>query len=307
MSVDGHVRVASPTEGRNPRTHEIDLLPTVEVLRRINEEDRTVAPAVGVVLPLLADAVDRAWERLRRGGDVHYFGAGTSGRVGVQDAAELPPTFSVAPGRFVAHQAGGDSAVQRARESAEDRAALGAADAAGLRRVDVVVGLTASGRTPYVRGVLETAATAGALRLLVTANPHAELASLADVHVGVDTGPEVIAGSTRMKAGTAQKLVLNAFSTALMIRLGKTWSNLMVDVVARNDKLRGRVLTILEEATGADEARCAAALAAADGDTKVALVCLLGDTTAPAARAALARADGVPRTALALLPDPPAP
>lgn len=305
MSVDGHVRVTSPTEGRNPRTHQIDQLRTVDVLRLINDEDRTVAPAVAVVLPALAEAVDRACERLRRGGDVHYFGAGTSGRLGVQDAAELPPTFSVAPGRFVAHQAGGGGAVSRARESAEDHAALGAADAGGLRAIDVAVGLTASGRTPYVRGVLEAAAATGALRVLVTANPDADLAPLADVHVGVDTGPEVIAGSTRMKAGTAQKLVLNAFSTALMVRLGKTWSNLMVDVVAKNDKLRGRVLTILEEATGAGEARCAAALAQADGDLKVALVCLLGDTDAASARVALARADGVPRTALALLPDIP--
>jgi len=305
VTLNGHVRVASPTEGRNPRTHEIDQLATVEVLRLINDEDRTVAPAVAAVLPTLAEAVDRAYERLRAGGDVHYFGAGTSGRLGVQDAAELPPTFSVAPGRFVAHQAGGEGAVQRARESAEDLAALGAADAAGLGVSDVAVGLTASGRTPYVRGVLDAARGVGALRILVTANPQAQLAPLADVHVGVDTGPEVIAGSTRMKAGTAQKLVLNAFSTALMVRLGKTWSNLMVDVVAKNDKLRGRVLTILEEATGVDEERCAAALAQADGDTKVALVCLLGGTDAATACAALAHADGVPRAALALLPDVP--
>ncbi|MBA2529897.1 MAG: N-acetylmuramic acid 6-phosphate etherase, partial [Euzebyales bacterium] len=210
----------------------------------------------------------------------------------------------VDPGRVVGHHAGGDGAVESACEAAEDSTELGRAEAAVLSRPDIAVGLTASGRTPYVRGVLETARRVGALAVLVTANPQAPLADLADIHIGADTGPEALAGSTRLKAGTAQKLVLNAFSTALMVRLGKTYSNLMIDVVAANGKLRGRVLTVLEEATGADEDRCRAALAAADGDTKTALVCLLSGRDAAAARAALDRCNGVARAALADLESP---
>lgn len=294
-------RVEAPTEGRNPRTLDIDTRSTLEVLQLINAEDARVAPAVAATLPVLAEAVDATVERFREGGRIHYFGAGSSGRIGVLDAAELPPTFAADPDRIRAHHAGGGGAVERARESAEDDAALGATEATDLAGGDIAVGLTASGRTPYVRGALEAATGSGALRILVTANPTAPLARLADFHIGVDTGPEAIAGSTRMKAATAQKLVLNAFSTAVMVRLGKTYTNLMVEVVASNEKLRGRGVTMLMQATGATEERCAGALADAGGDVKTALVCLMSDAGTDAARAALARAGGVVRTALELL------
>lgn len=305
------VRVSAPTEGRNPRTLDIDTLPTLELLRRINAEDRRVPEAVAAVLPALAVAVDGAAARYRAGGRIHYFGAGTSGRIAVLDAVELWPTFSVSPERFVAHLAGGAEAMVRSREGSEDDADSGAADAADVRAGDVAVGLAASGRTPYVRGAMRAARAAGALTIAVTANPDAPLAADVHHHIGCDTGPEVIAGSTRLKAGTAQKLVLNAFSTALMVRAGKTYSNLMVDVVATNAKLRGRVITMLVEASGEDEHACVAALAAADGDTKTALVTLLAGVDPTTARAALQRSDGVVRAALGVLAvrdgqDPPA-
>lgn len=292
------VRVGAPTEARNPRTADLDMLPTLELLRRLNDEDHRVPEAVASVLPGLATAVDAAVERLAGGGRLHYFGAGTSGRIALADAAELPPTFCFDADRVVAYHAGGDGAVVRAHEGAEDDAALGAHDAAGVGAGDVVVALAASGRTPYVAGALAAARAVGAYTVLVSANPDAPLAELADVHVGPDTGPEALAGSTRLKAASAQKLVLNSFSTAVMVRLGKTYSNLMVDVSPANAKLRGRVLQILEEASGATPDACAVALADADGDTKTALVCLLAEVDAPTARSALADAGGIVRSAL---------
>lgn len=300
-ALDDGERVNAPTEARNPRTAAIDTLPTLDVLRLLNREDRTVADAVEQVLPELSRAIEGALERWRMGGRIHYFGAGTSGRIALMDAAELPPTFGVPPDRVVAHHAGGAAAVELPHESAEDSEELGTADADDVSATDVAVGLTASGRTPYIAGALTVARGRGALTVLITANPDAPLAGLADVHVGVATGAEALAGSTRLKAGTAQKLVLNAFSTALMVRLGNTYSNLMVGVVASNSKLRGRVLTVLEEATGADEARCAEVLSAAGGDTKTALVCLLGGVDVAMASAALDGSGGVVRGALQIL------
>lgn len=270
------VRVEAPTEQRNPRTIDIDLLPTLDILTLINDEDALVAPAVRAALPELATAVDLGVEAVRGGGSIHYFGAGSSGRIAVLDAAELVPTYNLQHGQVVAHHAGGVDAFDQAIEDVEDDELMGARDAAELRAGDLAIGLTASGRTPYVAGALRAAGRAGAATVLVSANPAAPLGASVDVHVAVDTGPEVIAGSTRMKAGTAQKLVLNAFSTAVMIRLGRTYSNLMVDVAATNAKLRGRLVTILEVATDRPEDECADALTKADGDLKVALVALLG-------------------------------
>ncbi|WP_067184823.1 N-acetylmuramic acid 6-phosphate etherase [Microtetraspora niveoalba] len=295
------VRVAAPTEGANPRTLDIDLLPTLEVLKLVNDEDHLVAPAVRAVLPELARAVDLGVSALREGRSIHYFGAGSSGRVAVLDAAELVPTYTIDPEWVVAHHAGGVAAFEQALENVEDDEATGAAEALGLGGGDLAIGLSASGRTPYVAGALRAAGAAGAATVLVSSNPRAPLGDEVDVHVAVDTGPEVIAGSTRMKAGTAQKLVLNAFSTAVMIRLGRTYSNLMVDVTATNAKLRGRLVTILEEATGRTEAQCAETLTAAEGDLKVALVCLLADAPVGEARIALQAAAGRVRAALAEL------
>nr|WP_232050735.1 N-acetylmuramic acid 6-phosphate etherase [Actinoplanes sp. OR16] len=292
-----------PTERGNPDTADIDLLDTIGVLRRINAEDAKVPGAVAAALPDLARAVDLAVDRLRAGGRVLYAGAGSSGRAGVLDAAEVPPTYGLAPGRFVAHLAGGVAAMTAAVEEVEDDATTGCADLAGVTASDLVVGLTASGRTPYVAGAFAAARAAGAARVLITANPGAPLASEVDVCVRVDTGPEVVAGSTRMKAGTAQKVVLHSFSTAVMIRLGRTYSNLMVGVVATNEKLRGRVLGILAEATGAEEQRCREALADAGGDLRLALTALLSATDVVTARAALTAEQGIVRRALSRLAD----
>ena len=260
---------------------------TLELLQTLNDEDARVAPAVLQVLPQLAVAVDLAVERIRAGGTVHYFGAGTSGRLAVIDAAELMPTFNAPEGLFVAHHAGGAEALLKAVENAEDDAALGAQEAAVIGPQDVVVGVTASGRTPYVAGALTTARATGALTVLITANPQAELAGQVEHLLAVDTGPEVITGSTRLKAGTAQKLVLNSFSTAVMVRLGRTWSNLMVDMVATNAKLRGRVIRILREASGADEVAARKALELASGELKPALLSLLAGVDPDTARGAL--------------------
>jgi N-acetylmuramic acid 6-phosphate etherase len=296
--------VSAPTEERHPGTGELDAMSTQELLRTLNDEDALVAPAVAQVLPQLASAVDLTVDRIRAGGTVHYFGAGTSGRLAVIDAAELLPTFNVPAGLFVPHHAGGPGALVAAVENVEDDLELGARDAAAIGPCDVVLGLTASGRTPYVAGALAVARERGALTVLVTANPQAELAPDVDVLLAVDTGPEVITGSTRLKAGTAQKLVLNGFSTAVMVRLGRTWSNLMVDVVATNAKLRGRVIRILREASGADEQTSRVALEASGGELKTALLTLLAEIGPDDARAALTRHHGSVAQALRALQNP---
>jgi N-acetylmuramic acid 6-phosphate etherase len=284
--------VSAPTEERHPGTHALDSMSTLELLATLNHEDARVATAVQQVLPELAVAVDLAVERIRAGGSVHYFGAGTSGRLAVIDAAELMPTFNVPEGLFVAHHAGGAEALLKAVENVEDNADLGAAEASVIEPRDVVIGITASGRTPYVAGALSVARAKGALTVLITANPHAELAGPGVHLLAVDTGPEVIMGSTRLKAGTAQKLVLNGFSTAVMVRLGHTWSNLMVDLVATNAKLRGRVVRILREASGADETAARQALELASGELKPALVSLLSGADPDLARTALEQHQG---------------
>jgi N-acetylmuramic acid 6-phosphate etherase len=296
------VQVDSPTELRNPDTTDIDQLSTVDVLREINAQDTTVPYAVAEILPALAVLVDYAVEALRNGNRVHYVGAGTSGRLAVLDAAELVPTFNIPKDWFVAHHAGGPAALINAVENIEDDESAGAAELAGqVRAGDVVVGLAASGRTPFVLGALRAARANGARTSLVSANPGALANADVDVPIAVHTGPEAIAGSTRMKAGTAQKLVLTSFSTAVLIRFGLTYSNLMVSMRATNAKLRGRTLRILREATGASTDECAEALAAAGGDLKVALVRLLSGVDTPAAATALEQAHGHVRHALAAL------
>ncbi len=298
-SDDGAV---SPTEQRNPRTRDIDVLPTLGMLRLLNAEDATVAAAVELVLGPLALVVDQAADRLRRGGRVHYFGAGSSGRIAMLDATELVPTFGLESGLVVAHLAGGQEAMVRAVEGAEDDEALGAAEASALVDADdVVIGLSASGRTPYVAGALSAAAAVGAFTAVITANPGSPLESRAQVAIVPETGPEVIAGSTRMKATTAMKLVLNSFSTALMIRLGRTYSNLMVEVGATNSKLRSRKVHILQEAAGTDQQTSDATLAAAGGDLRLAMIMLLSGVDAQAARDALGAGGGSVRGALGVL------
>lgn len=289
-----------PTEQRNPRTTDIDLLPTPAVLALLHAEDALVPDAVEPVLGTLAVVVDEAAERIRRGGRVHYFGAGSSGRIAVLDATELVPTFGLDPDIVTAHLAGGDDAMERAVEGAEDDYASGGADAVGVTAADLVIGLSASGRTPYVAGALTASAERGAFTAVVTCSP-GPLLSLARVAIVADTGPEAIAGSTRLKATSALKMILNGFSTALMVRLGKTYSNLMVEVSATNHKLRVRKVRILREASGADEGACEAALTKADGDLRAALVTLLAGVGAEQARQALDGAGGNVRGALAAL------
>jgi N-acetylmuramic acid 6-phosphate etherase len=291
----------SRTEQRNPHSAAIDRMSTLELLSLINAEDRRVPAAVAGVLPQLAAAVELAVTALADGRRVHYVGAGTSGRIAVLDAAELIPTFGLEPGRVVAHIAGGTHALTHPSEDAEDDEDAGTAAAADVAEGDLVVGVTASGRTPYVRAALAAARARGAHTVLVSANPAAPIAAGVDVHIAPDTGPEVLTGSTRMKAGTAQKLVLNAFSTATMVRLGRTYSNLMTDMLAGNAKLRDRQLRILAEATGADLERCRQALHAAGGDAKVAVVTLIAGTSTEVAGRALAVTEGHVHRALRLL------
>jgi N-acetylmuramic acid 6-phosphate etherase len=283
---------------RNDRTTDIDTVGTLELLRLLNAEDAVVADAVAAILPTLAEVVDLTVARVRDGGHVHYFGAGSSGRIGVLDAAEVVPTFGVDASLFVAHHAGGESAVAHAVEGAEDRESLGRQAAAAVSGGDVAVGLSASGRTPYVAGALRAARAAGALTVLVSSNLSAPLADLADHSLLVDTGPEAIAGSTRLKASTAQKMILNSLSTAVMIRIGRTYSNLMVSLSGTNEKLRQRQIFILMEASGATEAACRAELARCGGDLRLAMVCLLSGLAPEAAARALV-AGGSVRAALA--------
>jgi N-acetylmuramic acid 6-phosphate etherase len=287
------VRVSSPTELVNPRTADIDVVPTIELVQLLHEQDALVPAAVARVLPVLARLVDAAAARVQAGGRVHYFGAGTSGRLGVLDAAELLPTFGVADDVVVAHQAGGAGAFLQAIEDAED----GAADTGSVAAGDVVIGLAASGRTPYVAAALTAGRAVGAVTALVTANPGTPLAGLADHLLVAPTGPEALTGSTRLKAGTAQKMILNMFSTALMVRLGHTYRNLMVDMQATNAKLRGRSIELLSQATGRTDEECMRALDEC-GDLKTALLHLLTRRPPAQCRAALTAAAGLTRPAL---------
>ena len=260
----------------------IDELSTLDMLTIINEEDQQVPRAVGKILPQIAEAVDVTAEHLSRGGRLFYMGAGTSGRLGVLDAAECPPTYGTDPALVQGLIAGGESAMFRAKEGAEDSEELGARDLQehGFTDLDVLVGIAASGRTPYVIGGLKFAAQQGAPTIALACTENAEIAALADIALTPVTGPEVITGSTRMKAGTAQKLVLNMLSTGVMIRLGKVYGNLMVDVRASNEKLVERAHRIVMEATGCSREEAAAALADANGHAKLAILMLLAGCSA---------------------------
>jgi N-acetylmuramic acid 6-phosphate etherase len=288
------------TEAARVDLRDLDLRPTPELVRVINTEDRTVAEAIAAAAPELAAAIDAIVERLRAGGRLIYVGAGSSGRLAAVDAAECGPTFSVAPGQVIAVLAGGMGAAAVAQEAAEDDAEAGAADLAAVRvaAADAVVALSASGRTPYTLGALARAAEAGALTVAVACARDSQLGRAAEHEVVAEVGPEVISGSTRMKAGTAQKLVLNTISTIAMVRLGKTFGNLMVDVQASNEKLRARARRAVALATGSSEEEVDAALAAADGEVKVAIVSLAAGVDPQTARSRLAEAGGAVRQAL---------
>ena len=288
------------TEAPNPRTAAIDTLSSLEIVALINDEEARVAGAVREQLSQVARAVDAIVERLRCGGRMFYFGAGTSGRLGVLDASEMPPTFSVPPDLIQGWIAGGDSALRRSSEAAEDDATAGAQAArdAGVGPADVVVGIAVSGTTPWVLGALGEARARGAVTIALTCDPGAPLARAAEIAITPIVGPEVIAGSSRMKAGTAQKMVLNMLSTATMIRLGKVYGNLMVDVRPTNTKLRRRAVRILQQAAGAGSEAARAALEETDYEVKPALVMLLSGVDADEARRRLAEAEGFVRYAV---------
>lgn len=291
---------ALTTEAFRPELADIDRLPTLEIARIMNGEDETVPAAVAALLPQIAAAIDATAERMSRGGRLVYAGAGTAGRLGVLDASECPPTFNTDPAEVVGLIAGGPDAMVTAVEGAEDSKELAAADLDGLRLTadDTVVGISASGRTPYAVGAVEHARTRGALTIGLSCNAGSALGTAADHGIEVVVGPELLTGSTRLKAGTAQKLVLNMISTITMIRLGKTYGNLMVDVRASNDKLRARSRRIVALATGASDEETEAALAATDGEVKNAILTILGGVDGPTAARLLTESQGHLRAAL---------
>ena len=282
------------TERRNPATQDLDKLSLPALLRTMNDEDHRVPDAVATALSAIADATELIVESLRSGGRLIYTGAGTSGRLGVLDAAECVPTFGTPPEQVVGLIAGGPEAMFRAIEGAEDSPTQGAHDLAAINvgQRDTVVGIAASGRTPYVLGALEHARSVGASTVAVACNPGSAIGRLAQVAIEVDNGPEILTGSTRMKAGTSQKIILNMLSTAAMVRLGKVYGNLMVDVIPTNTKLRERAVRIVTEVTECSEAEARAALNSSDNHAKTAIVMLLCDVDADTARQRLAAADG---------------
>jgi N-acetylmuramic acid 6-phosphate etherase len=288
------------TEGRNPRTTELDRLSTTDLVRTLHAENYAVLEAVEAVLPKVAQVVDILTQRLGQGGRLFYVGAGTSGRLGVLDASECPPTFGVARDLVQGIIAGGQTALTASIEGAEDSPETGAQDlrARGVAGSDVVVGIAASGRTPYVVGALDAARQVGATAVAIVNVTDSTLARHADITLDAITGPEPLTGSTRLKAGTAQKLILNLLTTATMVRLGKVYGNLMVDVRATNSKLRDRAARIVMAASGSDRASAEQALQEAQGEAKTAIVMLKLGVPAPEAARRLQAAGGWVRTAL---------
>jgi len=283
------------TEQENPRTQQISYLSTAEIVCLITDEDAGVAKAVAEVLGDVASAVDQIVKRMQRGGHLFYIGTGTSGRLGVLDASECPPTFGVSPDLVQAVIAGGYDACYRAVEASEDDAAAGARDLEqrGFTKADALVGIAASGRTPYTVGAVEHARRIGALTIAITSVPGSEIVNAAEISIVPLVGPEVIAGSTRLKAGTAQKLILNMLSTATMIRLGYVAGNRMTNVQTRNVKLRARAIRILQSEAGLDEQQAQTVLDAADGKLPGAFVMSQSGRSKEDAEAALDRARGV--------------
>ncbi|MBD8011882.1 N-acetylmuramic acid 6-phosphate etherase [Microbacterium sp. Re1] len=291
------------TEASTPERGDLDMLGTEELVRSMNAEDRRVPEAVAAKTTEIAAAVDDIVDRFRRGGRLIYIGAGTAGRVGVLDASECPPTFGTDPSMVVGLIAGGETAIRSAVENAEDddQAAEASLRQLGLTADDTVVGISASGRTPYVVGGLTFARAAGALTVAVASNAGSAVGAAAEIAIEVVTGPEFISGSTRLKAGTAQKLVVNMLSTLSMIKLGKTYRGVMVDLVATNEKLRARSISTVSRLAGVDIDEAVAALAAADGSVKLALLMLMTGAAADAAADALRRTDGILRDAITAL------
>ncbi|MCO8122130.1 N-acetylmuramic acid 6-phosphate etherase [Stieleria sp. TO1_6] len=289
------------TEASNPRSRQIDTLSTLEIVRLINADDALIAAAVEAESDAIAAAIDVITDRLRQGGRLVYIGAGTSGRLGVLDASECPPTFSTPPEMVVGLIAGGDSALRQAIEGAEDDPQQAVTDLAAIELCDqdVLVGIATSGRTPYVIGALRHAADVGAYPIGLACNADSPMADVARLMITPIVGPELISGSTRMKAGTATKLVLNMLTTGTMVRLGKTYGNLMVDLRASNSKLLARSIRLVSQLTGLDRAQAAEALDQCSGELKTTVVAVLRDVSPDSARALLKQFGGQLRPAIA--------
>ncbi len=288
------------SEGRNPDTMDIDLLSSQEIVERLNQQDKQVPLAVEAVLPQIAQAVDKITAAFKQGGRLIYLGAGTSGRLGVLDASECPPTFGVSDQMVIGLIAGGKEAMFTAQEGAEDNSTLGAHD---LQQIDfsskdVLVGIAASGRTPYVIGALEYANDLGATTIALSCNPDSPIAEIAQIAISPVVGPEALTGSTRLKSGTAQKLVLNMLTTASMIRLGKSYQNLMVDVRATNRKLIARAVRIVMQATDCQREEAEALLKESHNNAKLAILMHLTGMNYEQATAKLSQSDGFLRRAM---------
>ncbi len=288
------------SEGRNPDTMDIDLLSSIDIVRRLNQQDKQVPTAVEKVLPQIAEAVDHITDALRNHARLIYMGAGTSGRLGVLDASECPPTFGVSEQMVIGLIAGGKEAMFRAQEGEEDSPELGKTDLQQIHLTsdDVLVGIAASGRTPYVIGGLEYANDIGATTIALSCNPESPIAEIASIAISPVVGPEALTGSTRLKSGTAQKLVLNMLSTASMIRLGKSYQNLMVDVKATNKKLLARAVRIVMQATDCDASEAAQILKETGNDVKLSILMLLSGLDLSTARLQLEKQQGFLRKAV---------
>lgn len=288
------------TETRNPDTRNLDTMTALELVTAMNREDHKIPEAIRPMLPNIARAVEYAVSSLSAGGRLIYMGAGTSGRLGVLDAVECPPTFGVDPDVVVGLIAGGEKAFVKAVEGAEDSEELGRQDLQniGLRKEDFLVGIAASGRTPYVLGGLAYAKSVGCHTAAISCNPGSAVGSSADLAIEVVPGPEVLTGSTRLKAGTCQKLILNMISTASMVRSGKAYENLMVDVMQTNEKLVVRAQNIVMEATGVDRDTAAEKIRQAEGSCKTAITMILADCSAEEAVSRLEKAKGHVREAI---------
>lgn len=296
-----HLRTEQPSSN----TEHLDALNSLEIVKLMNQAEKSVPLLVEEVLPEIAKAIEEIVVRMKQGGRLIYAGAGTSGRLGFLDAAECPPTFSTPSELVQSVIAGGKTAVFEAVENAEDDEQAGAADIkeVGLSPLDIVIGLSASGRTPYAKGAIRYANSLGALSIAVTCNQGSEIGKLVDIAIEVNTGPEVLMGSTRLKAGTAQKMILNMISTGTMVRMGKVYRNLMVDMKATNHKLRERSKHIIMLATGASYETAESILAAADNHVKLAILMLERGVSADVGLKLLERADGYLRAALSLEED----
>ncbi|EFX92811.1 N-acetylmuramic acid 6-phosphate etherase [Actinobacillus ureae] len=289
------------TEQRNPNSMNIDQLSALELVKVINHEDKQVPLAVEKCLPQIAQAVEKIVQAFQNGGRLVYIGAGTSGRLGVLDASECPPTYGIPPEMVVGIIAGGERALRHPIEGAEDNTERGKADlqAVNFSPKDVLVGIAASGRTPYVIGALEYAKSLGATTVSIASNPNSAMAQIAEIAINTVVGPEVLTGSSRMKSGTAQKLVLNMLTTASMVMIGKCYSNLMVDVQASNEKLKARAIKIVMEATECDRTVAENALKIAENNAKLAIMMILSDSDKATAEQLLSVHHGKLRQALA--------